>query len=261
MEQLNWLIFKKYLNGTSRTIVLFLSFISLIIFCIKIQGIHGQQPVSTPDYHAWITVESGRALYLDPESFEWIPLSGQVKIPIKTYVLTHDSSSTVLYHQTDVHPLPPDSYIYLQDVLTTHRTNLVKKLTQIEAEQLPVPDHSDDNSSRKLGVTYGKNTANSPGGDYSIPYLEERFNAVQWYLKQNRVEVSLLLLKRVMTKYPVLYKEPENFDLLCSIYEQLNLNGFLYNETQKVMQMKTSQELKNLAINWSKKIEKNVKNN
>ena len=258
MERLNWLIFEKDSISTSQTIVLSLSLI--LTFFIKIPDTHGQHTDSTPDYHVWINVESGRALYLNPENFEWIPLAGQVKIPIKTYVLTHDSSTTVLYHQTDVYPLPPNSYTYLQDVLNIHRSDLVKKLTQIEAEQLPIPDN-DDISSRRLGVTYGKNLGNSSGGNYSIPYLTERLNAIHWYLKHDRVEVSLLLLKRVMTKYPVLYKEPDKFDLLCSLYDQLNLYGFLYNETQKVIQMNISQELKNLAVSWSKKIEKNVKSN
>lgn len=209
----------------------------------------------------WVTTDSGFAQYLDPQSMEWVPLTARDKIPLKTYLMVHPDSKITLYYQTEVYPLPSNSYFFLDDVRNRNQDQLVKALTRIEASHLPASTGIDsETSARKIGITYGNETRDNEPGIPNVSHLKERKQAIYWFLDQGRYDASLLMLKRMITQYPMLYKEKDNFDLLCTLYNKLNLIGFLHNETQKLMKMDIDEELKVVALNWKKIIEEKIGN-
>ena len=242
-------------NLTLNSIGICLMAMILITLQLKAQPQRDQQDM------AWIKLHSGHALYLDTNTLEWIPLVDRERIPVKTYLMVNGQSSLTLYHETEIYTIPDSSYIYIEDIMNRNRDELVKMLTLIEAEHLPKQERESSRKQQKIGVTYGNRTGSTkddrPIRD-SIPYIDEQLNAVHWFASQNRPDASLLIFKRLMTRYPDLYRDPEYFNLLCTFYEQLKLWGFLYNDTQKLLRMNPPEEVSGLARAWLNRVEERV---
>jgi len=183
----------------------------------------------------WVNLTKGDALFLNPQTMKWEPITGKQQLPAKTYVLTKGGAELKVFKETDVLIAPVQSHFFVSDVFPRDKMQIVEELTSIELQQLPSTIKSDSIEQKKVvGLTYGKPIQQAPS-ENSIPYFNERMNAVEWFYNQQRYDAALLTLKRTMTLFPVLFLRPQMTDLLCSLYDKLELYGFLYEETNRLM--------------------------
>ncbi|HMV27419.1 MAG TPA: hypothetical protein PKA26_11110 [bacterium] len=198
------------------------------------------------DKESWIQKTSGEALYLEPRTGQWIPISAKQTIPLRTYLITHHGSKTTLYDQAEMLVLPDGAYFFVEDAIPKDRDALVGALTQIEAEHLPNRLESRPVS---VGLTYG---APEHKNEEQIPYLAERINAVNRFYELGRKDASLLSLKRLLSKYPRLYRDKKNVEQLFSLYENLELYGYLYDESSRLLNLSQDAEWSVFINGWYK---------
>lgn len=197
----------------------------------------------------WIKLEKGSALVLNPTTSEWIPLSSKDQVPVKTFLLTKPDSKLIVFRETTVYETPADGYFFAEDLFSKTRNELVSALVRIETSQLPAgsPPSSDK---PVVGLTYGKEKELETKND-EVPFLKERQNAIIWFSKQKKYDSALLSIKRLMVKYPKLYKNQDQVNVLLSLYEKLELYGYLYDESSRLMTQKTADEFDQMVIKWN----------
>lgn len=215
----------------------------MVIAFIIVQPVYSQSKI-------WIKIEKGSALYLNPTNSEWVPVSSKEEISRKTFVLIKPESEVKFYLETEQYKVPSSGYFFAEDILEKSESDMVEALTKIELEQLPPTDTKTDNDKKVVGLTYGK-SENKNDSKSNIPFYTERFSAIKWFMENKKFNSALLSLKRTMTKYPVLYKTGSNFEILCSLYDKTGLYGFLYNETNHLIQKDKSNELQTEIIKWN----------
>lgn len=204
----------------------------------------------------WVKLEKGSALVLNPTTSEWIPLSSKDQIPAKTFLLTKANSKLSVFRETAVYETPSEGYFFAEDVFTKTRNELVSALVRIETSQLPAGAHPSPEKP-VLGLTYGKEKLKE-GTQQEIPFLKERQNAILWFSKQKKFDSALLSIKRLMVKYPELYKNQDQVNLLLSLYEKLELYGYLYDETSRLMTQKTADSFDQMVIKWNEVAKKQL---
>jgi hypothetical protein len=199
----------------------------------------------------WIKVDSGTVLYLAPAGAEWIPVSKKQKIPAKTYLLSKPGAKAILFQETTAYELPPAAYFFVDDVFHKSRVDLVAALARIEAEQLPVNTRDPGQENRKtLGLIYGE----APEASVSagpIPFEQERESAVSWFAAHGHYGAALLSLKRAMTKFPALYLRQAHAEQLLSLYGHLELYGFLLEESNRLLALRSSEAFHHVVKEWN----------
>ena len=206
--------------------------------------------VAISQHTVWIRVEKGVVLYLSPLESEWIPISGREKIPTKTYVMTRDSTKSSVFKETYVYQLPPEAYLFVEDIFDRDRVEIVGALTRIEAEQLPADtDRQNEEHEKTIGLTYGKlQTGSVEEGD--IPYEIERINAIRWFVTNRKYSTALLSLKRMVTRYPKAYLNQDYTDQLFTLYEWFGLYGFMMEESKILLNIKKSDTYNQTIHKW-----------
>lgn len=201
----------------------------------------------------WLKLEKGDAVVLLPATLQWQPLSAKTEAPKRTYLLTKSRSSVKLFHATDVYIIPENCYVFVDDVITKNKSAVVAELTRIEAEQLPNSNGEKDSTrTQDVGLTYGKRTPASTDA-VSVPYKNERLNMVAAFLQMNRGDGAVLTLKRMMTKYPSLYLEQSLVEQLFSLYEQQGLDGFLFDESTRLLSLYRNNDFSVKIVQWNKR--------
>jgi hypothetical protein len=181
----------------------------------------------------------------------WEPIIGKEQLPAKTYVLTKDQAVLNVFKETDVLSAPARGYFFLSDIFLRDRMQVVEELTAIEAQQLPPSSRPDTADEKKVvGLTYGM-MAGRTSSRPSVPYLEERINAVESFQAQKRYDAALLSLKRTMALFPALYLHPRLANMLCRLYDRLELYGFLYEETNRLMVVQKEGDFGTMIIQWN----------
>lgn len=199
----------------------------------------------------WVNIEKGSALFLNPKLMTWEPIIGKQQLPAKTYVLTKDQAVLKVFKETDVLSSPARGYFFLSDIFLRDKMQVVEELTSIEAQQLPPSSRPDTMDEKKVvGLTYGM-MAGRAASKFSIPYLEERINAVESFQSQKRYDAALLSLKRTMALFPVMYLDSRFANLLCRLYDSLELYGFLYEETNRLMVVQKEGEFGTMIVQWN----------
>ncbi len=199
----------------------------------------------------WVNLTKGDALFLNPKTMEWEPITGKQQLPAKTFVLTKGEAELKVFNETDVLATPDQSYFFVADIFPRDKMQIVEELTSIELQQLPSNNKTDSTEQKKVvGLTYGKPLGGA-ASENAIPYFEERLNAVEWFYNQQRFDAALLTLKRTMTLFPVLFLRPQITGLLCSLYDKLELYGFLYEETNRLMVVQKEGELGSMVTTWN----------
>lgn len=199
----------------------------------------------------WVNVEKGVALFLNPKSMEWEPIVGKQQLPMKTYALTKDGTVLKIFKETEILQAPVYSYFYIADIFLRDKMQVVEELTSIEAQQLPPSIKSDTTDEKRVvGLTYGIPTSH-PSSESPVPYFKERTNAVKWFYEQQRYDAALLSLKRTMTQFPILCLNLQLTDLLCRLYDKMELYGFLYEETNRLMVMQKEGDFGSMIMQWN----------
>ena len=208
-------------------------------------------PAAFSQSEVWIKVDSGTVLYLAPAGAEWIPVSKKQKIPVKTFLLSKPGAKAILFQETTVYELPPAAYFFVDDIFHKSRVDLVAALTRIEAEQLPVNTREPGRENRKtLGLIYGEAPeASSVAG--AIPFEQERASAIRWFAANGQYGAALLSLKRAMTKFPALYLRQTYAEQLLSLYSHLELYGFLLEESNRLLALKSSEAFHRIVKDWN----------
>ncbi|MFZ4619571.1 MAG: hypothetical protein ACOYNS_03360 [Bacteroidota bacterium] len=199
----------------------------------------------------WVKLEKGDALVLLPTSGQWQPISVKTEIPKRTFLLTKGKSFVKVFHATDMVEVPENCYVFVDDVTVKSKIEVVAELTRIEAEQLPNSDRSKDTLKiPDVGLTYGKRAA-APSDKFSIPYKTERLNMAAAFLRNDRQDGAVLTLKRMMTKYPSLYLDQTIVDQLFTLYERLGLDGFLFDESAKLIALYRNNDFSEKLSRWN----------
>lgn len=201
----------------------------------------------------WVKLERGESLYLDPMTMLWVPISAKQALPSRTFVLTKEQTELKLYKETDVYSTPDDGYFFLEDVLPKSKNDLVGALTQIEGEQLPSMK-ADSTGKPVIGLTYGL-----PGSEKTsvpIPYMEKRLNAIRWFYNQKRYDAALLCLKRLLSRFPNQYYSVARLEMLFDLYEKMELYGFLFDETNRLMGLQKNEEFGPVIVRWNETAKK-----
>ena len=198
----------------------------------------------------WLDVQAGTVFYLDPVQSDWVPVTGKQQIPEQTFLLVKPDTRLRLFKEAEVYELPSSAYFYVEDVPRKRRVEVVAALTRIEAAQLPASTAKPaSQQARRIGVTYGKPPGETqPGG--AIPYEAERAAAVAWFYEHDRLDAALLSLKRMMTRYPSLYLDLSYVKQLLYFYERLELYGFLWDETKRLMGGEVSPHYEQTIGHW-----------
>lgn len=201
----------------------------------------------------WLKLDQGDAVVLLPATVQWQPISGKTETPKRTFLLTKPGSSVKLYHATDVYLIPENCYVFVDDVITKNKNAVVAELTRIEAEQLPNSNGKKDSiRDPDVGLTYGK-TQTVPSEEVSVPYRNERMNMVAAFLRMKREDGAVLTLKRMMTKYPALYLDHTLVEQLFTLYERQGLDGFLFDESTRLLSLYRNNDFSEKIIQWNKK--------
>lgn len=199
----------------------------------------------------WIKVDSGTVLYLAPAGAEWIPVSKKQKIPAKTFLLSKPDAKAILFQETTAYELPPAAYFFVDDIFHKSRVDLVAALTRIEAEQLPANTREPGQENRRtLGLIYGEAPEASPSAG-AIPFEQEREAAIQWFAAHGQYGAALLSLKRAMTKFPALYLRQAYAEQILSLYSHLELYGFLLEESNRLLALKSSEAFQRVVKEWN----------
>ncbi len=200
----------------------------------------------------WVKVDSGSALYLNPEQMQWTPLSEKQQLVAKSYLMVKPESKLTIFEGTNQYEIGSDMYFYIEDIFERDRMAIVAALTRIEAEQLPLTPAAPQKpatDSRTIGLTYGKTfTANS---SVDIPYEQERLNAYNWFHSRGYHGQALLILKRMMTKFPKSYLEEKYSEQLFSLYDQLKLYGFLLDESTRLLVQTKAEPFRQRVSAWN----------
>jgi hypothetical protein len=208
--------------------------------------------------NVWIKVDAGAALYLETAKMQWIPVSEKQELPAKSYLMTKPGARAQVFRDTDEYSLPADSYFFIEDVFSKSRVEIVGALTQIEAEQLPVNTVEPGNSQQKVvGLTYGKNPSEEKTAD-EIPFGKARLNAINWFYENARQDAALLSLKRMMTKVPNLYLSEYYVERLLHLYHELQLFGFLLDESTRLLNVRKSEKFNQIVTNWNQIARQNL---
>ena len=216
-----------------------------LVAAIAISGVAAAQTT------VWVNLEKGDALFLNPSTMGWEPLTGKQRIPAKTYAITKHRSRLKVFVRTEVIDAPPASYFFVTDLFPRDRNQLVEELTSIELQQLPSSGRSDTTKpGRTVGLTYG-NPDTRGGPDENVAALDERLMAVGWLEDRASFGPALLCLKRTMTSFPVLYLQPALTERLCSLYDRLGLYGFLYEETRRLLETESEGKMVESLTDWN----------
>jgi hypothetical protein len=227
------------------------------VLCLVVQLLTGVS-LSVGQSDIWVNNEKGSALFLNPKTMAWEPIVGKQQLPAKTYVLTKDQAVLKIFKETDVLSTPAGGYFFIADIFSRDRMQVVEELTAIEAQQLPPSSRPDTMDGKKVvGLTYGAMSTHASSRP-SIPYLEERINAVESFQAQKRYDAALLSLKRTMSLFPALYLESRYADLLCRLYDSLELYGFLYEETNRLMVVQRQGEFGTMIAQWNELAKKKL---
>jgi len=211
--------------------------------------------------NVWLKLEKGDALILSPKTAQWQPLSSKSEMPRRTFLLTKENSAVKVFVATEFYEVDENSYVFVEDVIAKTRPQLVAELTRIEAEQLPNLDRPTDSlNTLEVGLTYGKSPL-PPSGDFKVPFRTERFNAIHSFMKKDRIDAATLTLKRMLAKYPSLYLDQAIVEQLFSFYERLELDGFLFDESSKLMSIIKNDEFSNVLMAWNKKAKNKLTGN
>ncbi len=206
----------------------------------------------------WVNIEKGSALFLNPKTMAWEPIVGKQQLPGKTFVLTKEQAILKVFKETDVLSAPARGYFFLTDIFLRDRMQVVEELTAIEAQQLPRSSKPDTMDEKKtVGLTYGVMPGRSSAKP-SIPYFQERINAVESFQAQKRYDAALLSLKRTMALFPALYLDSRLANVLCRLYDSLELYGFLYEETNRLMVVQKEGEFGTLIMQWNELAKKKL---
>lgn len=206
----------------------------------------------------WIKVDSGTVLNLDPQQMQWVPMSEKQQIPVNSYLLTKPDARAVLVKGTELYPLPPDAYFYVNDIFKRNRIEVVAALTQIEAEQLPenITEPNHDNN-KPVGLTYGELQGETAERS-DIPHEKQRMNAANWFYLREQFDAALLTLKRVLTRFPALWLRENEADKLFFLYDKFQLYGFLLNDSSRLLTMKHPENLDKVVRSWYQKAEQSL---
>lgn len=221
--------------------------------CVAIVLVLAGFSILSAQEQVWLKLEKGDAVMLLPSTVQWQPLSAKTETPKRTYLLTKNGSSVQLYHATDVYTVPENCYVFVDDVIPKNKSAVVAELTRIEAEQLPKTNSRTDTSrTPDVGLTYGK-PSSLPSPEMNIPYRKERMNMVSAFVRMKREDGAVLTLKRMMTKYPALYLDQSLVEQLFTLYEQQGLDGFLFDESTRLLSLYRSNEFSVKIGQWNKR--------
>ncbi|MCB0278882.1 MAG: hypothetical protein KDD94_05235 [Calditrichaeota bacterium] len=196
-----------------------------------------------PQEKIWIKVNSGSALYLNPYTAKWVPINGREEIPVNTYIIIKDNSDIELFRETEVISITEATYFFLADAFVNSKYDIMLRLARIEAEQFPLPEKN--NQKRQAGLIYGAN-AKTEIKTNDIPNIAERKNAVEFFIKTNHYASALLSQKRMMSKFPSLYSDPEQVNRLFILYDYHQLNENIYEESKRLLNSDNSDDLAKL---------------
>lgn len=204
-----------------------------------------------PDQSVWIRLETGQAFVLNPVKSEWIPLKEREELSVQSIILTKSGTRLFVFKDTETSEAPANSYFILGDVLPKTTPDLVRTLTHIELSQLPAAPASQEQTAPKPGITYGelKKQAESP----AIPFYLERLTAIDWFVAHGQPGGALLSLKRLVTRYPDLLERTDLAERLFTLYDQLGLDGYLYDETSRLMLRQTRGDTDPVLREWNER--------
>ena len=200
--------------------------------------------------NVWIKVEKGTVLNLDPSQMQWVPVSEKQQLHVKSFLITKTNTQASIFKNTDVYELPQDAYFFVHDIFQKSRMEIVSSLTQIEAGQLPDnTNEPGEKTTKAFGLTYGRPQEQEPSTDV-VPNERERLNAVNWFYEHNQSHAALLSLKRMMTKFPLLYLKESYVERLLTLYKELLLYGFLLDESSRLLALKKSKTFNEMLSGW-----------
>lgn len=204
-----------------------------------------------PDQAVWIRLESGQAFVLNPVKSDWIPLKEREQLPVQSIILTKPGTRLFVYQDTETSEAPSNAYFILGDVLPKTTPDLVRTLTHIELSQLPAAPSTQEQTAPKPGITYGelKKQAETP----EIPFYLERLTAIDWFVAHGQPAGALLSLKRLVTRYPDLLERADLAGRLFSLYDQLGLDGYLYDETSRLLLRQTRGDTDPVLREWNER--------
>ncbi|NUQ81943.1 MAG: hypothetical protein HUU10_10065 [Bacteroidetes bacterium] len=207
--------------------------------------------LNLPDPLVWTRLESGQAFTLNPVKSEWIPLKEREQLPAQSIILTKPGTRLYVYEGTETSEAPANAYFILGDVLPKTTPDLVRTLTHIELSQLPAAPATQEQTPPKPGITYGelKKQAEAP----AIPFYLERLTAIDWFAAHGQPGGALLSLKRLVTRYPDLLERADLAERLFTLYDQLGLDGYLYDETSRLMLRQTRGDTDPLLRQWNER--------
>lgn len=73
------------------------------------------------------------------------------------------------------------------------------------------------------------------------------------FLRMKREDGAVLTLKRMMTKYPALYLDHTLVEQLFTLYERQGLDGFLFDESTRLLSLYRNNDFSEKIIQWNKK--------
>lgn len=195
----------------------------------------------------WLKVEVGNVLFLAPGDATWTPSEDRQRVPVQAFVLTKPETTAHLFAATESYELPAGSYFFVEDVIPKERIQIVDALSRIEAAQLPRP--KPEQPDRPLGLTYGSPAA-TPAAELDVPYAEERRRAIDFFYSRGRYDAALLMLKRALQKFPELYHDPNNVELLLALYAHFELFGFMLDECDRLRSTPEGEAVAELIYHW-----------
>jgi hypothetical protein len=206
--------------------------------------------IASAQEKVWLKLEKGEAVILDPMSAAWQPITEKTEAVRRTFLLTKERSAVNIFHATEMYPVGEEWYLFIEDIIPKTRSQVVAELTRIEAEQLPNSEQrSDSLGSIPAGLTYGK--MKEPASVSKVPFLKQRMNTVNGSTAAGRNDAAVLTMKRMMAKYPSLYFDRAMVDRLFGLYEALELDGFLFDESSRLMGMTANADFSRQLSEWN----------
>jgi hypothetical protein len=201
----------------------------------------------------WVYVHGGDVMFYNPQTMNWEPVINKQQIPEKTYVLTGPGAYFKAFKETETVEAPANAYFFLDDIFPRNKVQVVEELTLIESQQLRSTIKGDSTKQKNvLGLTYGNPLpSKTPDPGVAIPHFKERENAVNRFYEQKRYDAAILSLKRMILQFPSLYYNIKYTDLLLKLYEKLELFGFIYSETNWLMQIQKDNDFNSSMKQWN----------
>lgn len=201
--------------------------------------------------NVWLKLERGEAVVLDPLKGGWQPIVERYEISRRTFVLSKEKSIVNVFVATEMYPIQANSYVFIDDAIAKSRSQLVAELTRIEVEQLPNSEQRPDSlETISVGLTYGKIKPQHDGAG-SVPFKSERLIAVNSFITSGRNDAAVLTLKRMLARYPSLYFERPIVEQLFSLYEKLELDGFLFDESSRLLGLIQNDDYSRIVKEWN----------